>query len=77
MQALGARCLHCGWRDEGADARQLGTLLVLEPHFRGAVHAARTAHGPRDLRPGTERDSRDPFDDRPPPGRSDRRRRLR
>ncbi len=77
-QALGARCLHCGWRDEAADARQLGTLFVLEPHFRGAVHAARASLGPREMRRDSQRDSREgPFGDRPPRGPSGRGRRLR
>jgi len=78
LQAIGARCLHCGWRDEAADARQLGSLLVLEPHFRTAVHAARISLGPRDSRRGFEGDSRArPFDERPPQGPSGRGRRLR
>ena len=78
LQALGARCLHCGWRDEAADARQLSSLLVLEAHFRGAVHSGRITLGPRDSRRGFEGEPRArPFDDRPPRGPSGRRRRLR
>ncbi|HTF88131.1 MAG TPA: hypothetical protein VK843_06950 [Planctomycetota bacterium] len=78
MQPIGARCLHCGWRDEAVDARQLGTLLVLEPHYRGAVHSARISLGPRAVRRGFEGDSRPrPFGDRPPRGPSGRGRRLR
>jgi hypothetical protein len=74
--ATGARCLHCGWRDDAADARQLGTLLVLEPHFRGAAHATRITLVPRDMRRGSRGDSRDrPFGDRPPRGPSGRGRR--
>src|SRR5688500_11683664 len=30
MQSAGARCLHCGWRDETADARQLGALVAAQ-----------------------------------------------
>ncbi len=78
LRSLGARCMHCGWLDESADARALGTLIPLEPHFRKAVHAARISLGPRDMRRDSHGGSRSrPFGDRPPQGPSGRGRRLR
>ena len=80
LQSAGARCLHCGWRDEAADARQLSALVAAAPHFRGALHAARVPLSLREMRPdlrGLRGDSRErPFGDRPP-GPSGRGRRLR
>ena len=65
-------------RDESIDARRLGTLVVLEPNFRAAAHAARITIGPRDARRRSSGDSRGrPFGDRPPQGPTGRGRRLR
>lgn len=70
LQDSGARCLHCGWRDEATDATLLGVLVVVRPHVRGAVHGTRPAPAPRDAphgvtgnaprRPGS-RPGRGPF----------------
>lgn len=73
QQSAGARCVHCSWRDERADARHLGVIVALAPQFRAGLQAARL---PRALRPdgGAARtDLRDrPFGDRPPRGPSGR-----
>ena len=81
LQSLGARCMHCGWRDEDLNAERLGALVPLEAHFRTAVHAQRLPHAPREMRParrGLRGEPRNrPFGDRPPQGPSGRGRRLR
>ncbi len=81
LQSMGARCMHCGWRDEGANAERLGALVPLEAHFRSGVHALRlplTPHAMRPERRGLRGEPRDrPFGDRPPQGPSGRGRRLR
>src|SRR5687768_6942145 len=46
----GARCLHCGWRDEAMDASRLGRPAVLEPLLRGSVRPGGTALHPRETR---------------------------
>ena len=73
QQTIGARCLHCGWRDEAMDSAQLGVLIVLRPHVRGTLHGARPTLGPRELRAKTH----DRRDRRPPRGSSGRGRGLR
>ncbi|HUR28384.1 MAG TPA: hypothetical protein VM509_09360 [Planctomycetota bacterium] len=78
QQAVGARCQHCGWRDEAADARRLAAPVALEPKDHGARRATRVTLLPRDNRRGLEGDSRGrPFGERPPPGPSGRGRRRR
>ncbi len=81
LKSTGARCMHCGWRDESANAERLGALIPLEAHFRSGVHALRLPLTPHAMRPerrflrGEPRDR--PFGDRPPQGPSGRGRRLR
>ncbi len=81
LQSTGARCMHCNWRDERADAERLGALVPLEAHFRAGVHALRSPLAPRAVRRDRHRlrgDTDDrPFGDRPPQGPSGRGRRLR
>jgi len=77
LQTSGARCLHCGWRDEAIDATLLGVLVVVRPQVRGALHGTRPAPGPRDPRPAmTDETPRRPGS-RPGRGPSGRGRRLR
>jgi hypothetical protein len=75
LQAAGARCLHCGWRDEAADARLLGAPLAAPLHLRGAVHVARPALAPRHGASNSAASRRS--GGRPPRGPSGRGRRLR
>jgi hypothetical protein len=74
LETAGARCLHCGWRDEVIDATQLGVLVVVRPHVRGALHGSRPMLGPRH-QPHSETAQRP--GSRPPRGPFGRGRRLR
>jgi hypothetical protein len=77
-RACGARCLHCGWRDESMDASRLDRPAELEPSLRGSLHSGGAAPHAREARHELRRDARQlPPDRRPPRGPSDRRRRLR
>lgn len=47
QQNRGARCLHCGWRDETADGRLLQSAGGPTADLRGGVQSPRPALAPR------------------------------
>ncbi len=71
-QSTGARCLHCGWRDESADARRLHSPIAPRLQVRGATLALRMVPRARSFGPvrhtPPSRLGEGRFGDRPPQG---------